>query len=65
MATNNEIKEIVERAIPLDPKCAIKRTLQMERRARLRLDIEELIRKPKPFDPRTELKDIDWTLQTK
>jgi len=53
----NQIKEIINRAIPLDMKCAINRALQMEKRARLRIDIEELlIRKVKPFDPRTEIK---------
>lgn len=58
MITESQIKEIIERAIPLDPKCAINRSLQMERRARLRLDIEEMVRiaKPVPFDPRTQLK---------
>jgi hypothetical protein len=56
MITENQIKEIINRAIPLDLKCAINRALQMEKRARLRIDIEELIRKPKPFEPRTELK---------
>lgn len=56
MTTEIQIKEIVNRAIPLDPKCAIKRSVEMERRARLRIDIEELFRKPKPYDPRTEMK---------
>jgi len=57
------IRAIVERAIPLNPTCAIERTKEIERRARLRLDIEDLLREVKPFDPRTELKD--WTLQTR
>ena len=58
MITQNQIREIIERAIPLDPKCAITRAKQMERRARLRLDIEEMVRvaKPAPYEPRTEMK---------
>ena len=58
MITERQIRDIIERAIPLDPKCAIKRANQMERRARLRLDIEEMVRvaKPVPYEPRTEMK---------
>jgi hypothetical protein len=56
MNTETIIREIVNRAIPLHPTCAIERTKEMERRARLRIDIEELVRKPKPYDPRTDLK---------
>ena len=56
MNTETIIREIVNRAIPLHPTCAIERTKEMERRARLRIDIEELVRKPKPYNPVTELK---------
>jgi len=56
MNTETIIREIVNRAIPLHPTCAIERTKEMERRARLRIDIEELVRSPKPFNPVTETK---------
>lgn len=39
-----QIKAIIERAIPLDMTCEIKRTEQLARRARLRIDIEDLLR---------------------
>lgn len=51
-----KIREIVERAIPLDPKCEVNRKEQMERRARLRIDIEDLLRTVRPYDPRTATK---------
>ena len=38
------IKKIVEEAIPLDPKCEQKRSEELARRAKLRLDIEGLVR---------------------
>lgn len=38
------IKQIVEDAIPLDMTCEIKRREQLRLRAKLRLDIEELLR---------------------
>jgi len=47
---------MVEVAIPLDPKCAVNRALQMERRARLRIEIEELLRDKRPYEPREQLK---------
>lgn len=47
---------MVEKAIPLDPKCANKRSEQMEARAWLRLEIEALLRKQMQYDPRTEFK---------
>lgn len=57
MTTESKIKEIVENHIPLDPKCAVKRSEQMAQRAGLRLDLEYLFREvAKPYDPRTELK---------
>lgn len=56
MTTETIIREIVNKAIPLHPTCAIERSKEMERRARLRIEIEELIRRPKPFNPVTELK---------
>jgi len=52
-----EIKQIVEEAIPLTPDCEIKRTAEFERRAQLRIRIEELLRdKSKPYQPPMEYK---------
>ena len=60
METTTLIREIVNRAIPLHPTCAIERAKEMERRARLRIDIEELFYRAKKtlqsHEPRTELK---------
>lgn len=39
-----QIKRIVEEAIPLDPKCEQNRAEQLARRAKLRFEIEGLIR---------------------
>ena len=58
MATD-KIKKIVEDAIPLTMDCEIKRSAEIKRRARLRIDIEELIRQEKtkqPFKPELEYK---------
>lgn len=52
----DKIKKIIEEAIPLDPKCEVKRRAEIARRAKLRLAIEELVREVKPYDPRTEHK---------
>lgn len=52
----DKIKKIIEEAIPLDPKCEVKRRAEIARRAKLRLAIEELVREVKPYDPRTETK---------
>ena len=52
----DKIKKIVEEAIPLDPKCEVKRRAEIARRAKLRIAIEELVREVKPYDPRTETK---------
>lgn len=58
MTTESQIKAIVEKHIPLDPKCANKRSEQMAQRAALRLDLEYLFRDiAKPYDPRTQLKN--------
>ncbi len=54
-----EIKQIIESAIPLTMDCEIKRSEEIKRRARLRIDIEELIRQEKtkqPFKPELEYK---------
>ena len=51
-----QIKEIIKDAIPLNPTCEIERKKEIERRARLRTDIEELLRTIKPYEPRTEIK---------
>lgn len=52
----DKIKKIIEEAIPLDPKCEVKRREEIRRRAKLRISIEELLREVKPYDPRTEHK---------
>lgn len=52
----DKIKKIIEEAIPLDPKCEVKRRAEIARRAKLRIAIEELLREVKPYDPRTETK---------
>ena len=54
--TEQRIKEMVNEAIPLTENCAIKRSEENLRRAKLRLQIEELLREVKPYDPRTVLK---------
>lgn len=59
MQTTIIIREIVNNAIPLHPTCQIERAKDMERRARLRIAIEDLLRREKPlqpFEPRTQLK---------
>lgn len=59
MTLEKKIQIAVENAIPLDPKCALTRSQQMERRAALRLQIEALFReytRPQGYEPRTELK---------
>lgn len=53
---DKRIRQIVEQAIPLNPKCAIERDKEIKRRAQLRIEIEQLLRDTKPYDPRTELK---------
>jgi len=56
MTTENRIKIIVERNIPLDPKCETKRKEQILQRVQLRLQLEELLRELIPYEPRTQLK---------
>jgi hypothetical protein len=54
-----EIKKIIENAIPLTMDCEIKRSAELKRRAKLRIDIEELLREEKakqPFKPQLEYK---------
>ena len=54
-----EIKKIIEDAIPLTPDCEIKRSVEIKRRAKLRVDIEELVREERskqPFKPDLEYK---------
>lgn len=55
--TEMRVKQIAERAIPLDEKCAVVRSEQIKRRATLRIEIEELLRALKPYDPREQLKN--------
>jgi len=53
-----EIKKIIEAAIPLTDNCEIKRSAEIKRRAKLRVDIEELVRdKNKPYNPNLEYKE--------
>jgi len=58
MTTEQRIKQIVERNIPLDPKCQVKRKEQILQRVQLRLQLEELIRSLslQQYEPRTQLK---------
>ncbi len=53
-----EIKAIIEEAIPLDPSCEVRRTDELRRRARLRIRLEELLRdRSQPFKPDLEYKN--------
>ncbi len=53
-----EIKQIIEDAIPLTMDCEVKRKAEIERRAKLRARIEELLRDTsKPFIPQMEYKN--------
>jgi len=54
--TTQEIKNKVHNAIPLNTSCEQVRKAQIEARAAIRILIEELFRKPKPYEPRTEMK---------
>lgn len=61
MNTDEKIKKISDEAIPLDMTCEIKRKEQISRRARLRIDIQGLIRdevrdKTEPYKPELEYK---------
>ena len=56
MTTQDRIKIIVERNIPLDPTCQTKRNDQIKQRVQLRLQLEELFRELAPYEPRTQLK---------
>jgi len=56
MTTEKQIQIIVERNLPLDPKCQIKRDEQMKQRIILRLQLEELFRKIQQYEPRTDYK---------
>lgn len=58
MTTEQRIKQIVERNIPLDPTCETKRKAQILQRIQIRLQVEELIRELslQQYDPRTQLK---------
>lgn len=58
MATD-KIKKIIEQAIPLTENCEIKRSAEIKRRAKLRIDIEELLRHrdtSQPYKPDLQLK---------
>lgn len=53
------IKQIIEQAIPLTDNCDIKRSAELKRRAKLRIDIEELLRDERskhPYKPDLEYK---------
>lgn len=52
----NKIKQIIEAAIPLTMDCEVKRSVELARRAKLRVEIESLVRQP-GFDPREPSKD--------
>jgi len=59
MTTEKRIQVIVERNIPLNPTCQVKRTEQIKQRVMLRLQVEELIRELslQQYEPRQQLKD--------
>lgn len=57
MTTEKQIQLIVEKHIPLDMTCEIKRKEQIKQRVGIRIEIEALLRDVKPYDPRTQLKD--------
>lgn len=53
-----QIQQIIEDAIPLTMDCEIKRSAEIKRRAKLRMDIEELVRdRTHPYKPNLEYKD--------
>lgn len=54
---NNQVKRMVDEAIPLTMNCEIKRKDEISRRARLRIEIESLIRRSIPYNPVTEYKN--------
>ena len=56
MTTEKQIQIIVEKHIPLDPTCEIKRKEQIKQRVGIRIEIEELTRKLQQYEPRTQLK---------
>lgn len=56
MTMDKQIKRIIEEAIPLNPTCEVERKREIERRAKLRIDIESLLRVVVHFEPRTEIK---------
>lgn len=58
MTTEQRIKQIVERNIPLDPTCETKRKAQILQRIQIRLQMEELVRSLalEQYEPRTVLK---------
>ena len=58
MTTEQRTKIIVERNIPLNPTCEIKRKEQIKQRVMLRIQIEELIRELslQQYEPRTQFK---------
>lgn len=56
----DNLKKIIESAIPLTDNCEIKRSAEIKRRAKLRMDIEELLREERdtsqPYKPDLQLK---------
>ncbi len=58
MVTDNEIKNIVEEAIPLNQHCEIIRTEQIKIRAKMRIVIKELLTsRNEPFAPAMQFKE--------
>lgn len=56
----SNIDKIVEDAIPLTPNCQPKQKAEMQRREKLKQDIETVIRdKTKPFQPDLQYKGAD------
>lgn len=56
MTTEKQIQIIVERNLPLNPTCEVKRKAEMLQRIQLRLQLEELFREVQQYEPRTEFK---------
>lgn len=53
------IIKIVNEAIPLNPTCATERSKEIARRAKLRIEIEALLRdRSQPYKPELEYKSM-------
>ena len=56
---DKKITQIINDAIPLNPTCAIERSKEIARRAKLRIEIEALLRdRSQPYMPQMEYKSM-------